>query len=128
MIHAETGQPMSDAARTAYVESGGSIDAAWAASEAAHTAGIEAWGSEANYVMAHGEFGQEISEIGPRSMISVTTDPEIAKIFAGPAGRVYSAVVDPSLLIPQTLEWPEKPSSLSGICLELYDGREHYRD
>lgn len=104
MIHAETGQLMSDAARTAYMESGGSVDAAWTASEAAHAAGIEAWGSETDYAMAHGAFGQEISEIGPRSMISVTTDPAIAKLFAGPAGRVFSAVVDPSMLIPQTLE------------------------
>jgi hypothetical protein len=37
-------------------------------------------------------------------MISVTTDPATAKLFAGPGGRVFSAVVDPSILIPQTIE------------------------
>jgi filamentous hemagglutinin len=37
-------------------------------------------------------------------MISVTTDPATAKIFAGPDGTVFSAVVPPSILIPQTLE------------------------
>jgi RHS repeat-associated protein len=103
-IHTETGQLMSDAARAGYMESGGSVAAARTASEAAHAAGIETWGSEAFYAGAHGAFGTELSQIGPRSMISVTTDPAIAKIFAGPGGRVFSAVVDPSILIPQTLE------------------------
>ena len=70
-IHAETGLLMSDAARVGYVESGGSIAAARAASEAAHAAGIEAWGSEATYAQAHSAFGTEISQVGPRSMISV---------------------------------------------------------
>lgn len=104
MAHSDTGLLMSDAARTAYFESGGSLAAARAASESAHAAGIESWGSLDNYVKAHGEFGTELSEIGPRSMISVTTDPAVAKYFAGPGGRVFSAVVDPSILIPQTIE------------------------
>ena len=95
---------MSDAARVGYVESGGSIEAARSASEAAHAAGIDAWGSEGAYAQAHGAFGTELSTIGPRSMISVTKDPAVAKIFAGPAGRVFSTVVDPSILIPQTLD------------------------
>src|SRR5690348_15081429 len=95
---------MSDAARAGYVESGGSIEAARAASQAAQAAGIKTWGSEADYAEAHGAFGTELSQFGPRSMISVTTDPALAKIFAGPVGRVFSAVVDPSILIPQTLE------------------------
>jgi RHS repeat-associated protein len=104
MGHSETGQLMSDAARTGFFESGGSLEAAKAASESAHEAGIDAWGSLDNYVQAHGEFGTELSEVGPRSMISVTTDPAVAKYFAGPGGRVFSAVVDPSILIPQTIE------------------------
>jgi hypothetical protein len=33
-------------------------------------------------------------------MISVTTDPAVAKYFAGPGGSVFSAVVSPSMLIP----------------------------
>ena len=77
--------------------------AARAASETAHAAGIEVWGSEATYAQAHGEFGTELSQVGPRSMISVTTDPAIAKMFAGPGGRAFSAVVHPATLIPQTL-------------------------
>lgn len=85
-IHAETGQLMSDAARAGYMESGGSVAAARAASEAAHAAGIQTWGSEAAYAEAHGAFGTELSQFRPRSMISVTTDPAIAKIFAGPGG------------------------------------------
>jgi RHS repeat-associated protein len=102
-IHAETGLLMSDAARIGYVESGGSIAAARAASEAAHAAGIEAWGSEAAYAQAHSAFGTEISQVGRRSMISVTTDPAVAKMFAGPGGSVFSATVHPATLIPQTL-------------------------
>jgi hypothetical protein len=61
-------------------------------------------GSLDQYVQAHGEFGTELSEIGPRSMVSVTTDPARAKFFAGPSGRVFSAVADPPVLIPQTIE------------------------
>ena len=60
-IHAETGQLMSDAARVGYVESGGSVQAARAASETAHAAGIEAWGSQASYAQAHSAFGSELS-------------------------------------------------------------------
>jgi RHS repeat-associated protein len=103
-IHAETGQLMSDAARVGYEESGGSVQAARAASETAHAAGIETWGSEAAYAQAHGEFSSELSQIGARSMLSVTTDPAVAKFFAGSGGQVFSAVVDPALLIPQTMK------------------------
>jgi hypothetical protein len=84
-IHAETGQLMSDAARVGYVESGGSVEAAQAASEAAHASGIQAWGSEGAYAEAHSAFGTELSQIGPRSMISVKTDPAVTKYFAGEA-------------------------------------------
>jgi hypothetical protein len=103
-IHAETGQLMSDAARVGYVESGGSTAAARAASETAHSAGVQAWGSESAYVEAHGAFGTELSQVGSRSMFSVTTDPTVAKYFAGPGGRVFSAVVPRSVLLPQTLD------------------------
>lgn len=103
MAHSDTGLLMSDAARTGYFESG-SIAAARAASESAHAAGIEEWGSLDNNVQAHGEFGTQLSEIGPRSMISVRTDLARAKFFAGPGGKVFSAVVAPSILIPQTIE------------------------
>jgi hypothetical protein len=36
LVHSETGMLLSDAARRAYLESGGSLDAALAASEEAH--------------------------------------------------------------------------------------------
>jgi hypothetical protein len=95
---------MSDAARVGYEESAGSISAAQASSEAAHAAGIESWGSEDAYAQAHAAFGTDLSQVGSRSMISVTTDIEQAKIFAGPSGQIFSTFVIPSILILPTLE------------------------
>jgi hypothetical protein len=83
MAHADTGLLMSDAARTAYFESGGSIDEAMAASQSAHAAGIEEWGSQDNYVQAHGEFGTELSEIGPRSGRAAARSWLPAGLFTG---------------------------------------------
>lgn len=56
-------------------------------------------------MQAHGAFGTEFQrEIGiPRSMISFTTDPEIAVRFAGRNGAVFSARVPVSAVFPQTL-------------------------
>jgi RHS repeat-associated protein len=99
----ETGMAMSDAARTTFMESGGSMRAALEASETAHANGIAAWGSEEAYAQAHAAFGTEISEIGPRSMISFTTDINVAKRFAGPNGTIYSATIKRSEGIWQTL-------------------------
>jgi hypothetical protein len=97
----ETGMSMSDAARRGYVESGGSVGAARAASEQAHARAIREWGSEENYALAHGEFGQDLSQVGPRSMISFTTDPEVARRMAGDDGTVYKADLRPGDGIPQ---------------------------
>jgi hypothetical protein len=101
---------MSDAARMAYMESryaGASVNealgSARAASEAAHGGQLKTWGSLNDYVQAHGAFGTEISQFGPRSMISWTTDPAVAARFAGSHGTVLSATVPRSMLIPQTL-------------------------
>src|SRR5205823_1168352 len=102
-IISSTGKTMSDAAKVAYVESGGSVDAAMAASQEAHAAGIAEWGSEGLYAQAHAEFGTELSQIGPRSMVSFTTDPAVAKFFAGPNGTVFQATVRTGEGIMQTL-------------------------
>jgi hypothetical protein len=99
-----TGYLMSDVARTAYVESGGSIEAARLASQEAHAAAVEAWGSEADYAQAHGEWGGgDLSDVGPRTMISFTTDPDTARGFAGPDGVVWSTVLEPGQGIWQSL-------------------------
>ncbi|WP_412740111.1 RHS repeat-associated core domain-containing protein [Krasilnikovia sp. MM14-A1259] len=101
-IAEETGLIMSDAAAEKYGETG-SVAEALAASREAHNAGIESWGSEDNYVQAHGAFGTEMDEIGPKSMISFTTDPAVAKIFAGPDGTIYVARLAPGQGIVQTM-------------------------
>jgi hypothetical protein len=103
LIHDETGLLMSDAARRGYEESGGSVDAARAASQTAHQAGIETWGSETDYAQARAAFGREMTGFGQRSMISVTTNVEQAKYFARD-GKVFTAFIDPEGMIPQTLE------------------------
>ena len=102
-VHQETGMLMSDAARNAYQESG-SISQALRRSDSAHSAGVTAWGSEDLYVQAHGAFGTEINEIGERSMMSFTTDPKVARYFAGESGTVFTAQVPRSHMLQQTLE------------------------
>jgi hypothetical protein len=97
------GHVMSDTAQRVFIESGGSLDDAMRASRDAHEAGIRAWGSENVYVQAHGAFGTELAEIGERSMISFTTDPAIAKQFAGPGGQVYQAIISRADVIFQSL-------------------------
>jgi hypothetical protein len=79
-IVGDTGLVMSEAAQRGYVESGGSVDAALQASEQAHAAALGEWGSEDDLAQAHGEFGTEMQQAyGPRSTISLTTDPSVAK-------------------------------------------------
>jgi hypothetical protein len=104
-IQSETGLVMSDAARTEYMGSGGDIDAAHSYSQSQHDHGVNSWGSERDYVEAHGAFGHEISEVsGDRSMVSVTTDPDVASRFAGKDGVVLRSEVPRDSLLPQTLE------------------------
>jgi RHS repeat-associated protein len=103
------GHIFSDAARSGYLEAryaGSSIEealrAAMSASEEAHLAQLSEWGSLNDYVQAHGAFGQEISEFGPRSMISFSRDPNIAAYFAH-GGNVFSVTVPAGSAIGQTL-------------------------
>lgn len=107
-IFEESGAVLSDAGRAAYqtaIRSGASIEEALSianeASQAAHAQQITSWGSLDNYVQAHGAFGQEVSEIAPRSLISFTTDPNAASRFGN---TIFSFRVPRSMLTPQTLE------------------------
>ena len=106
----ETGYIMSDAARKGYREAryaGATIDeaiqAGRSASEFAHAQQLKAWGSLSDYVEAHAAFGQEIKVFGQRSMISFTTDPNIAAIYAEKTGEVFSVVVNVEDMLFQTL-------------------------
>lgn len=84
----------------------GNLDAAYKASEATHNEWLKIWGSESNYVQAHGAFGTELPQAFglDRTMMSVTTDKAVAQNFAGQYGKVYEALISKSHLIPQTLE------------------------
>lgn len=109
--HGESGYLMSDAARTAYLESryaGSSVSASLrsghAASEAAHANQLATWGGSSNeYVQAHGAFGTELNVFGQRSLVSTTTDPARATYFAGQGGSVFQTNVLKAQTIPQTL-------------------------
>ncbi|WP_328712356.1 DUF6531 domain-containing protein [Nocardia salmonicida] len=92
---------MSDAARHEYYSTG-SVEEALKASQRAHTEAIDEWGSLDNYVQAHGEWGQEIGRdgFGPRSMMSFTTDENVARRFGD---TIYTALVPRSSIYPQTL-------------------------
>lgn len=82
----------------------GSLDSAYSSSSATHQSWIDIWGSEDQYVQAHGAFGTELSpSFGlDKTLISVTTDPAQAAYF-GQGGTVYSGYVPRSSLIQQTL-------------------------
>ncbi|MET7729096.1 DUF6531 domain-containing protein [Streptomyces mirabilis] len=98
----ETGHLMSEAAQRAYFE-GGSVEDALRASEEAHSSALAEWGSPDALAHAHSEFGTEMQQAyGPRSVMSFTTDPEVAKYFAS-GGPVYRAMIDPSEGIWQSL-------------------------
>jgi RHS repeat-associated protein len=84
---------MSEAAQLSYMEEGASVSQARAASEVAHAEAVASWGDENTYAEAHGEFGTEMSELAPRTMISFSTDPDVAKNFARGAS-VYSATIN----------------------------------
>ena len=104
MIYDETGMLMSDSARRTYFETG-DIAQAYAKSQADHEQWISIWGDEDTYIQAHGEFGGELSrEFGiERSMISVTTDKNVAQYFAGDGGTVIEMQVSASNLHQQTI-------------------------
>ncbi|WP_170229025.1 RHS repeat domain-containing protein [Polyangium fumosum] len=108
-IHEQTGLLMSDAARDAYrfaSDAGATTDqaiaAALRASKAAHAQNVAHWGSLDNYVQAHGLWGIDLGKMTPRrSMISLTTDPDVAGRFGS---RSFSGSVPTKLLIPQSID------------------------
>lgn len=107
MIFHETGQLMSDATRRAYMETG-NLDEALSISDTTHNQWLEIWGDENTFVQAHGEFGSDLkSAFGiDRTMMSVTTDPEVAEYFAkfnNQNGVIFEGYVPNSQLLPQTL-------------------------
>ena len=79
-IHGDSGYLLSDAARQSYAESrlaggdvGGALQAAKTASEAAHGAALDIWGTESEYAQAHAAFGTEYTAaFGARSLLSFT--------------------------------------------------------
>ena len=109
----ETGVVLSEAGRIPYLESryagksiNDSLRIAREASETAHATQLQAWGSLDDYVQAHGAFGQDLTAIAPRSLISFSTSQDRALYFAnsrGHLGRVVTAEVPANILIPQTL-------------------------
>jgi hypothetical protein len=98
----ETGLLMSEAAQRAYYE-GGSVEDALRVSQEAHASALAEWGGPDELAHGHSEFGTEMQQVyGPRSVMSFTTDPEVAKYFAR-GGPVYRAMIDPSEGIWQSL-------------------------
>ncbi|MEV6671809.1 hypothetical protein [Streptomyces sp. NPDC051162] len=98
----DTGLLMSEAAQDVYF-TGGSVEDALRASQEAHSAALAEWGSAADLAQAHSEFGTDMQKAyGPRSVMSFTTDPEMAKYFAR-GGPVYRAMIHPSEGIWQSL-------------------------
>ena len=107
-IYNEFGVILSDSGRRAFSSShrsGKSIEeclqAAREASENAHTIQMNFWDSLDEYGQAHRLFGQEILEVGQRSLVSFTTDPKVLKKFGS---TVFEAKVPRKMLIEQTLE------------------------
>ena len=103
-IWRSTGVLMSESAQRGFRETD-TIAGALDISRLAHARAISLWDSEANYVQAHGVFGNEVKEVsGERSMMSVTTDPDIAKYFSGSTGSVFQMRVRKSQVLQQTWE------------------------
>uniref|UniRef100_A0AAU2VWQ4 DUF6531 domain-containing protein n=1 Tax=Streptomyces sp. NBC_00008 TaxID=2903610 RepID=A0AAU2VWQ4_9ACTN len=98
----ETGHLMSQAAQRVYYQ-GGSVEDALRVSQEAHAAALKEWGSPDVLAQAHAEFGTEMQHaFGDRSVMSFTTDPEMAKYFAE-GGPVYRAMIHPREGIWQSL-------------------------
>lgn len=96
---------MSDATRDLYFERN-NLEMAYMQSQAIHDSWLEIWGNELDYVQAHGAFGTEMTEAFElrRTLMSVTTDPDVAHRFAGTNGRVFEAYIPRSQLIEQILD------------------------
>jgi hypothetical protein len=104
MAYDETGHLLSDAGINEYM-SNGSLKGAYDSSNAAHKKWIDIWGTEDQYVQAHGAFGTELKPAFglDKTFISVTTDPAQAAYFAGD-GVIYSGRVPRQSLLEQTLK------------------------
>lgn len=117
----DTGMLMSDSMRNSYYNNGGNIEMAFQESSQTHQKWIEIWGNESDFAFAHGEWGSELSsEFGmDRTLISTTTDPEIAKYFATSRnrnGRVYTVSVPRSSVIFQ----PNSNSGESEVLIKIF--------
>lgn len=77
----------------------------YAQSNNTHNNWLKIWGNENDYVQAHAAFGTELSDAFglDRTFMSVTTDLNVARKFAGEGGRVFEAYIPRSQLIKQTL-------------------------
>ena len=95
---------MSDATRNLYFETG-SLEKAYAQSDAIHNKWLKIWDNQNDYIQAHGAFGTELSQsFGlDRTFMSVTTDPEVARRFAGMNGRVFEAFIPKSKSEPKEM-------------------------
>ena len=76
----------------------GNLSTAYQQTGAVHNSWLKVWGNEVDYVQAHGAFGTELSQAFSldRTLMSVTTDPNVARRFAGNKGRVFEAYVPKS--------------------------------
>ena len=109
-IASESGYLFSDAGREGYMSARAAgltvqdaTQTALATSSAAEARQVGIWGGFANYVEAHGAFGTELNAVGPRSLVSVTTNPAIAGRFADLNGAIFSLSVPSSAVTAQTL-------------------------
>jgi RHS repeat-associated protein len=74
-------------------------------SKYAHAKQIHEWGTLDQYIRAHGEWGQELKEIGQRSLISFTTNAEKATEWGFNSNKIIIHIRIPkSQAIQQTLE------------------------
>ncbi len=89
----ETGHLMSDATRNIYMETGNLYT--YLQSGVVHDSWLKIWGNEMDYVQAHGAFGTELSQAFglDRTLMSVTTDPDVVRRFVGDKGRVFEAYI-----------------------------------
>ncbi len=96
-VYDETGYLLSDATRTAYLETGDLVKA-YKASQSTHDEWLKIWDNNLDdYIQAHGAFGTELPKAFnlDRTLMFVTKDEKIAKYFAD-GGRVYEAKIPKS--------------------------------
>ena len=101
-----TGHILSDAAQEKYLVTG-SLVQAYSSAAVTHSQWNSIWGNELFHAQAHGVFGIEMERVFgmKRSFVSVTRNLQTARNFAGPGGRVYTAIVP---------RWGDGPTGFSG--------------